>query len=381
MNTKSSWQVGINAHLLSRQASYRSAGVHGYITHLIRHLPAVPAGDNLRFTVLLGEGEVEPDEKLSIKRSSWPTGQPAARILWEQVALPLTRMDLLHSMAFVTPLISPWPTVVTVYDLSFVHYPAAFPAARRTYLRLLAQLSCRRAGRVIAISESTRRDLVKQWGLPAGKITVAYPGVGEQFQPLPADRVEAFRARRKLPETFMLHVGTLQPRKNLVRLIQAYRKLQTDVKLVLVGGKGWLYQEILDEIERLNLQNDVIMPGYVPADELPLWYNAAAALAFPSLYEGFGFPVVEAMACGTPVVTSNVSSMPEAAGTGGKRAALLVDPHDTGALADALDRILVDKALREELQNKGLKQSARFTWQQTAAATVAAYQHVLGQNK
>jgi glycosyltransferase involved in cell wall biosynthesis len=290
-------------------------------------------------------------------------------------------MDLLHSMAFVTPLISPWPTVVTVYDLSFVHYPAAFPAARRTYLRLLAQLSCRRAGRVIAISESTRRDLVKQWGLPASKITVAYPGVGERFQPLPADQVAAFRARRKLPETFILHVGTLQPRKNLVRLIQAYRQLQTDVKLVLVGGKGWLYQEILDEIERLNLQNDVIMPGYVPVDELPLWYNAAVALAYPSLYEGFGFPVVEAMACGTPVVTSNVSSMPEAAGTGDKRAALLIDPHDTGALVDALDRILVDRALREELQNKGLKQSARFTWQQTAAATVAAYQHVLGQNQ
>jgi glycosyltransferase involved in cell wall biosynthesis len=348
---------------------------------LIRHLPAVPAGDNLRFTVLLGEGEVEPGEKLSIKRSSWPTGRPAARILWEQTALPLTRMDLLHSMAFVTPLISPWPTVVTVYDLSFVHYPAAFPAARRTYLRLLAQLSCRRAGRVIAISESTRRDIVKQWGLPASKITVAYPGVGERFQPLPADQVAAFRARHKLPETFILHVGTLQPRKNLVRLIQAYRQLQTDVKLALVGGKGWLYQEILDEIERLNLQNDVIMPGYVPADELPLWYNAAAALAYPSLYEGFGFPVVEAMACGTPVVTSNVSSMPEAAGTGDKRAALLVDPHDTGALVDALDRILVDRALREELQNKGLKQSARFTWQQTAAATVAAYQHVLGQNR
>ena len=381
MTTGPTRQVGINAHLLSRQANYRSAGVHGYIHHLIHHLPAVPEGENLRYTVFLGEGEVEPHQKLTVKRSAWPTARPPARILWEQAALPLAKMDLLHSTAFVTPLVSPWPTVVTVYDLSFLHYPAAFPAGRRSYLRLMARLSCRRASRVIAISESTRRDIVKQWNLPAGKITVAYPGVGDEFCPLPAEQVADFRRRRDLPERFILHVGTLQPRKNLVRLIQAYQRLGTDAKLVLAGGRGWLYQDILGEIERHNLKNDVLLPGYLPDDELPLWYNAAAVLAYPSLYEGFGFPVVEAMACGTPVVTSQVSSMPEAAGGDDSGAALLIDPHDTGALAHALHRALEDEALRAQMRAQGFRQAARFTWARTAAATVAAYQQALGQNR
>ncbi len=375
MTSQSSWQVGINAHLLSRQASYRSAGVHGYIQQLIRHLPAVPQGEKLRYTIFLGEGEIEQQNGVRIKRSAWPTGRPLVRILWEQTVLPLSRMDLYHSSAFVSPLISPWPTVVTVYDLSFIHYPAAFPAGRRSYLRLMARLSCRRASRVIAISESTRRDIVKQWGVPADRITVAYPGVGDAFRPLPAEQVAAFRQRRNLPERFILHVGTLQPRKNLVRLIQAYRRLGSGAKLVLAGGKGWLYQEILDEIERLQLKKDVLLPGYLPDDELPLWYNAAAVLAYPSLYEGFGFPVVEAMACGTPVVTSTVSSMPEAAGD----AASLVAPHDSNALADALHQALEDKGAREQMCGLGFQQAAKFTWDRTAAATVSAYHKVLEQ--
>jgi glycosyltransferase involved in cell wall biosynthesis len=272
-------------------------------------------------------------------------------------------------------LISPWPTVITVYDLSFVHYPAAFPAGRRNYLRLMARHSCRRADRVIAISESTRRDIVKQWGVPADKITVAYPGVGDEFGPRPAEEVAAFRQRRELPERFILHVGTLQPRKNLVRLIQAYRRLGSEVKLVLAGGRGWLYQEILAEIERHQLKNDVLLAGYLPEEELALWYNAAAVLAYPSLYEGFGFPVVEAMACGIPVVTSTVSSMPEAAGD----AALLVDPHDCDALADALHQALEDQGARELMRTKGFQQAAKFSWNRTAVETVSAYQQVLGQ--
>ncbi len=378
MHDRPFWQVGLNAHLLSREAGYRSAGVHGYIHQLIRHLPAVPEGENLRYTVFLGEGTVEPGERLTITRSRWPTGRPVARILWEQMALPRAHVDLLHGMAFVAPLISPWPTVVTVFDLSFLYYPDAFPPGRRAYLRLFTRLSCRRARRIIAISESTRRDLVKQWDLPAGKIEVAYPGFGEEYCPLPIDQVAAFRAQRGLPKEFILHVGTLQPRKNLVRLIQAYRQMQTNVPLALVGGRGWQYEAILTEIERLGLPGQVILPGYVLAEELPLWYNAASVLAYPSLYEGFGLPVVEAMACGTPVVTSNVSSIPEAAG-GEAGAALLVSPDDSEALAEALNRALTDGALREEMRSKGLKQSAGFSWRRTAAATVTAYRKALGQ--
>ncbi len=376
MSNGSTWRVGVNAHLLSRQASYRSAGVHGYIFNLLRHLPAVEEGSNLRYSVFVGEGQLHETGLLTLVRSRWPTGRPVVRILWEQLALPWAKLDLLHSAAFVSPLVPPAPTVVTVYDLSFVHCPAAFGRGRRAYLHLMTRLSCRRARRIIAISESTRRDLVKQWGIPASRILIAYPGVGEQYRPLPAEEVEAFRAKRGLPEQFVLHLGTLQPRKNLVRLIQAYHRLRPEgaaVKLVLAGGKGWSYYPIMAEIESMDLRSDVLLPGYVAAEELPLWYNAATVLAYPSLYEGFGLPVIEAMACQTPVVTSAASSLPEAAGD----AALLVDPHDTEALADALHRALTDDSLRREMKARGRQQASKFSWQQTAADTVAAYHSAL----
>jgi glycosyltransferase involved in cell wall biosynthesis len=367
-------QVGINAHLLSRQATFRSAGVHGYISNVLGRLTAVPEGAALHYTVYVGEGDVAAGERIRVVRSSWPTGRPLVRILWEQIALPWQSMDLLHSTAFVAPLAARWPTVATVYDLSFLHYPQALTPGRRAYLQLLSPLSCRRAKRIIAISESTRRDLVKQWGIPADRIDVAYPGAGEQFRPLPEDEVADFRARHSLPRRFILHLGTLEPRKNLVRLIGAFARLETDAKLVLAGGRGWLDDTIVAEIERLGLQDKVLLPGYLADQALAFWYNAASVLAYPSLYEGFGLPIIEAMACGTPVVTSTASSMPEAAGDAG----LLVDPHDTEMLTEALHRALTDEGLREEMRIRGLSQAARFTWQATATATVATYRRALG---
>jgi glycosyltransferase involved in cell wall biosynthesis len=369
-------QVGINAHLLSRQATFRGAGIHGYISSVLDRLTDATEGAGLHYTVYLGEGRLEPSDRMNVVRSAWPTGRPLVRILWEQFVLPWQSMDLLHSTAFVTPLAARWPTVVTVYDLSFLRYPHSLARGRRAYLRLFSHLSCRRAKRIIAISESTRRDLVKQWGIPADRIDIAYPGVGEQFRPLPDDEVQAFRVRHNLPRCFILHLGTLEPRKNLVRLIQAFARLKTDAKLVLAGGRGWLYKDIAAEIERLRLQNEVLLPGYVADEALVYWYNAASVLAYPSLYEGFGLPVVEAMACGTPVVTSTVSSMPEAAGPAG----LLVDPDDTEALTEALNRTLTDEALQEEMRVQGLTQAARFTWQATATATVATFHRALGSN-
>jgi glycosyltransferase involved in cell wall biosynthesis len=366
-------QVGINAHLLSHQATFRSAGIHGYISNVLERLTAVPGGAALRYTVYVGEGTLAPSERMKVVRTAWPTGRPLVRILWEQLALPWQSMDLLYSTAFVTPLAARWPSVVTIYDLSFLHYPMALSRARRGYLRLFSRLSCRRARRIIAISESTRRDLVKQWGIAADKIDIAYPGIGEQFRPLPENEVEAFRARHSLPR-FILHLGTLEPRKNLVRLIQAFARLRTDAKLVLAGGRGWLCDEIAAEIERLNLQDKVVLPGYLADEALVFWYNAASVLAYPSLYEGFGLPIIEAMACGTPVVTSTASSLPEAAGDAG----LLVDPHDTEMLAEALEKALADEVLREEMRTRGLSQAARFTWQATAAATVTSLCRALG---
>jgi glycosyltransferase involved in cell wall biosynthesis len=366
--------VALNAQLLAGQASYRSAGIHHYIDRLLRHLPQ--AGPELRLTIFTGPGQPEVPGA-AVRRTRLPTGRPIVRIIWEQVLQPLAmarlRPDLLHSLAFVSPVLAAPPTVVTVYDLSFKLMPERFRPAQRLYLNALTVHSCRRARRVIAISESTRADLERYFGLARERIDVAYPGLEPAFRPLPAEAVEAFRSRRGLPARFILHLGTLEPRKNLATLVEAFAKLrpaQPDMFLVLAGARGWWFEDLLRQVERLGLVEAVVFPGYVPEEELPLWYNAAAAFAYPSSHEGFGLPVAEALACGRPVVTSTAASLPEAAG----EAALLVPPGDANALAAALERAL---QMGPDERARGPAHAARFTWGATAAQTVASYQRAL----
>jgi glycosyltransferase involved in cell wall biosynthesis len=212
-------------------------------------------------------------------------------------------------------------------------------------------------------------------GLPAEKVTVAYPGISAAFRPLPQAEVEAFRARRGLPERFILYLGTLEPRKNLSTLIRAFGQVsrgQHDLALVLAGAKGWLYADLFKLTQDLGLADRVMFPGFVPAEELPLWYNSATVFAYPSSYEGFGLPVIEALACGRPVVTSDVSSLPEAGGS----AAILVSPESPEALAGALERAL---GWGPAERAQGPAQAASFTWAATAAQTVRAYRRALGQ--
>ncbi len=373
--------IGLNAHLLTGNAGYRSAGIHGYISNLLAALPA--ADPEIAYTVLTGsQGNPPLHARMTVRRTPWNTEHPVRRILWEQVVQPVAlarlQVDLAHALAFVAPVMSRVPSVVTVYDLSFVHYPEVLPAARRLYLRLLTRLSCARARRVIAISRSTARDLVAVFGLPADRIDVAAPGVGPQFAPLPAGEVAEFRRAKGLPERFLLFLGTLEPRKNLPVLLRAYARLpQADraaVALVLAGGRGWMTDEIFATIEACGLRGSVLLPGYVPAAELPLWYNAADVLVYPSVYEGFGLPVVEALACGTPALVSDASSLPEAAGD----VRLCLPPGDEAAWTEALRRAIHDSAWRSEMGERGRIHAARFTWANTAAQTVHCYRRALG---
>ncbi|MBN1563368.1 MAG: glycosyltransferase family 4 protein, partial [Anaerolineae bacterium] len=299
--------IALNAHLLTAQVGYRSAGVNGYIYNLLHALPA--ADPSLNYIVLAGSHGQPPEHaRLIAHHARWNTERPIRRIVWEQFAQPVTlaqlRPDLVHALAFVSPLINPAPAVVTVYDLSFVHYPDRLPAARRLYLRLFTRRSCQVARRVIAISQSTARDLTDTFAIPANKIDVAVPGVGDQFRPLSRAEIAAFRRREGLPDRFWLFLGTLEPRKNLPVLLRAYARLSATERqtmhLVLGGGKGWMFDEIFRTIEEYNLSDTVHLPGYIPAADLPLWYNAAEAFVYPSIFEGFGLPVIEAMACGTP---------------------------------------------------------------------------------
>jgi glycosyltransferase involved in cell wall biosynthesis len=368
--------VGVNAHLLSLTGGYRSAGISSYIYNLLHHLPAT--APEMEYTVFLNEGRYQAPPGLRLKVSRLPTNHPPVRILWEQALLPwIARsegLDLYHSTAFVGPVASNCPFVTTVHDLSFLYYPDRFRSLRRRYLQVFARISVRRARRVIAVSESTKRDLVSVYDISPAKIDVVHNGVDASFRPLPADQVAAFRQQKGLPDRFVLFVGTLEPRKNVVRLVEAYARLPKGrPPLVLVGGKGWFYDEIFRRVEAMELTDEVHFSGFVPAEDLPLWYNAADLFVYPSIYEGFGLPALEAMACGTAVITSTASSLPEVVGKAGK----LVDPTDTEALATAMEQVLGDREMQEQMQAAGLVQAEGFSWEKTARQTVDSYRHAL----
>lgn len=365
--------IGLNAHLLSSQASYRSAGIHGYIYNTLAHLAAA-APEDWRLTVMTGAANRAQFPGLTVRRASMDTESPLRRILWEQMMQPwqMGDFDLYHALAFVAPVWLNTPMVVTVYDLSFLHYPQVLTPMRRLYLRLFTRLTCRRARRVIAISHSTARDVVESLGIPADKVDVAAPGYNpDTFRPLPPQDIAAFRHKKNLPERFLLFVGTLEPRKNLPTLLQAYARLPESVRvpLLLGGGKGWQYEDIFATIERLNLSDSVHWLDYLAAEELPLWYNSAEVFVFPSVFEGFGLPVLEAMACGTPVIVANTSSLPEVAGSAG----FAISPHDVEAWADALHTALTDSDWRAQARQQGFAEARRYSWQSTAEETVRSY--------
>ncbi|MBM4466901.1 MAG: glycosyltransferase family 4 protein, partial [Chloroflexi bacterium] len=246
-------------------------------------------------------------------------------------------------------------------------------------------LSARKARRVIAISQSTQRDVVRLLGVPPDKVEVVYCGLDEAFRPLAKDQVAAFRSKRGLPERFILFVGTIEPRKNVTRLIEAFATLRpcdpatlrpcdpATLKLAIGGAKGWFYEDVFARVEELGLEDKVMFPGYIPASELPLWHNAAELFVYPSLYEGFGLPPLEAMACGTPVVAANTSSLPEVVGQAG----LTVDPLDVEGLAEAMRRALGDEALRQEMRERGLQRAKGFSWTKTAQETVQVYRRAM----
>jgi glycosyltransferase involved in cell wall biosynthesis len=376
--------VGLNAHLLSLTETYRGAGINGHIHNLLQRLPA--AASELHFTAFLSEHRFVAPVGLDVAAVRWPTSRPLVRILWEQLLLPwqlsVHRVDLLHGLAYAVPVACACSVVVTVHDLTFFRFPDTLPPLRRVYLRAATRSATRRALRVIAVSRQTRDDLVQYLDVPAEKVDVVHNGVAESFHPAPAEEVALFRQRRGLPRRFLLFLGTLEPRKNVVSLLEAFAGWreqagrdggQEGIKLVVAGAKGWYFERIFARAEQLGLGDEVLFPGFLPAGELPWWYRAADCFIYPSVYEGFGLPVLEAMACGTPVITSSVSSLPEVAGS----AAIMVDPQDVPALAEAIGRVVRDAGLREMMRHAGLQQAARFSWDQAAAQTATVYRQAL----
>jgi glycosyltransferase involved in cell wall biosynthesis len=374
-------RVGIIGHLLSFESTYRQAGVSRYTEALVRELPLVGSGDT--FVVFTSPVRPPLDREfapaLEWHHSRLPTERPIARIVWEQtVGLTVARrhrLDVLHAPVNVTPLFTGVPRVVTIHDLAFHLFPEQYPGAKQRYLRLMTRLSVRRAARVIAVSDATRADVLRLYGAAASKVTTVPNGVGADMRPLPVDQVEAFRGAQGLPARFILFLGTLQPRKNLETLLRAYARMdgEPDVPLVVVGAAGWSYGPILATARELGLADKVRFAGYAEPETLSLWYNAAEMLVYPSTYEGFGLPPLEAMACGTPVIASDSSALPEVVGDAG----LLVAPSDVDGLTGAIRELATSASLRADLSARGRRRAAGYSWRRTAEATVAVYRDVV----
>ena len=304
--------------------------------------------------------------------------------IWHRLHLPIAvewttgDLDLFHSPDFTLPPVRKGTkTVVTVHDLSFLRLPRCFEPALLDYLVKNVPAALARADWILADSESTKRDLIELLDADGERITVIYPGVEPRFQPIAdPDGLEPVRKKYGLPDRFILSLGTVQPRKNYVGLIQALARMRDrEICLVIVGGKGWLYQDIFAAAEELGLQDRVIFAGFVDDADLPALYNLAEVFAFPSLYEGFGIPPLEAMACGIPVVTADNSSLPEVVGETG----ILVDAHDTEGIASAIDSVLADKDLRQRLVTQGHIQARTFTWEKAAERLLATYRFLCSQ--
>jgi glycosyltransferase involved in cell wall biosynthesis len=290
------------------------------------------------------------------------------RLSWEMLRRP---PGVLFVPSHVVPLRHPRRTVVTVHDLGYLEYPQAHTRFSRLYLHLSTLFSGKSARRVIAISETTKRDLVKHYHVPPRKIIVINHGRDSIFAPVDDEARRAeIAAKYGIQAPYCIHVGTLQPRKNLGLLVEAWDILRGGMErppqLLLAGKRGWLYESLFDMVEARGLTELVRFADYVERDDLPALYSGALALTFPSLYEGFGLPPLEAMSCGTPVIASTATSLPEVVGDAG----LLLEPHDPHPWAEAVQRLMLDPALQAELRRKGLERASGFTWERCARQTL-----------
>lgn len=312
-----------------------------------------------------------PIKKYSLSKGSW--------IFWRYIYAPLklksmSELDIVHDPYEIGPMSfkMPFKKIITIHDLTPILFPNTFSLTTVLLHKLLLKKTLYTADKIITDSKSTKEDLIFYFKIPDEKIKIIPLGVDEKFKLIDSSTVRKFKNNYNLDFPFILYVGTLEPRKNIPTLLKAFSILRSrnlNYKLVIAGEKGWKYKAIFDTISDLNLQNDVIFTGYVSDDDLPLLYNAADLFVYPSLYEGFGLPPLEAMACGTPVITSNTSSLPEVVGDAG----ILLDPVDIEGLANSIHNVLFDNELKQNIVRKGLERSKMFNWEKCARETLFAY--------
>lgn len=365
-------------------AIHQKAGLGRYARTLAEHLIAQDHVNHYgAFAYGAFRAEMLPPSLRALPRVSIPLGaRPWRTGVWLAHALGVTfdrflpRTDLFHATEHLLPRFKNIKTVFTLHDLIFQFFPEYHLPLNRWFLVNAMPHFLRRADAIIAVSECTKKDAIRFYNVPSEKITVIYEGVNPALAPeRNAERIAEMRAHYAKNQPFLLFVSTIEPRKNIIALVDALRALRQrgyQHRLLIAGRKGWLYQSTFDHVKKTGMEALVDFLGFVPDEDLPALYAAADAFVFPSLYEGFGLPPLEAMACGAPVVCSNASSLPEVVGN----AALLVDPKNVAEIVAAIERLLTDRALRDELRAKGMKQAAKFSWERAARETLGVYERV-----
>jgi len=369
-------RIAIDAHSVGTKLG----GNESYAVNLIESLAQIDEVNDYTLYVTTAEARDRFHQR-------WPNFQvrytlphtPLIRIpLTLSAELRKNPVDVLH-VQFTAPPFCPCPVVVSIHDLSFEHLPQTFHRRSRTQLRLTVRHSARRAAKILTLSEHTRRDVIDTYGIEPSRVTAIPLAAPRHFSPVTDEReLQRVRHNYGIEGAYILSVGSIQPRKNLARLVNAYASLrgkhaQTELpKLVLVGKRAWLYDETLRALEQTGITESVILTGYVPESDLPALYSGALCFVYPSYFEGFGLPPLEAMKCGAPVIVGDKTSLPEVVGD----AALMVDPYDVSSIAAAIERLINDSVLRQELSVKGQKRAETFDWRETARQTLEIYEQV-----
>ena len=357
-------------------------GAGNYIVQLIRAFARL--SHKHKFVIFAhqsGYSRIATNETESLEWVIVKDKPPYQRLIWEQTSLSglaqKAGINLLHSPHYTRPLKLSCKSVVTFHDMTFFLMPQMHSRSKRIFFPRMIRYSAKHANAIITDSESTRNDTIRLLDIQSKKVKAIHLGVDESFKKInDQQKLNLVLEKYELPEHFILFVGTLEPRKNLPVLLHALKHLidkGCTTPLAIVGSRGWGYDEIFQLVNKLHLEKFVHFTGYVEKQDLPVIYNLASIFVYPSVYEGFGLPPLEAMACGTPAITTNVSSMPEYAGDAG----ILIPPNDENTLADAMIQLLDDKALRKKLARLGQIQAAKFSWEKTALETLQVYQQTI----
>jgi glycosyltransferase involved in cell wall biosynthesis len=358
----------------------RDYGIGTYIRNLLRHLSRIDS--RTEYVLFCRGADCAAVEGLGENFRTVP--EPARPYsVSEQLRIPMDLrregIDLFHAPHYVLPPLTPCKSVVTIHDCIHLRFPQYLPnRLAYAYARSSLWFATHRSDRVLTVSEASKRDILRYFHVPEGKIDVIYNAIDERFGEPPApEEIERVRDRYQLNAPYVLYAGNIKPHKNLERLIEAFHMLRRGdlehVKMLIIGDEISKYATLRRAVHRYKLHKHVRFFGFVPDKTLAVFYRLARAFVFPSLYEGFGLPPLEAMASGTPVITSNISSLPEVVGN----AALLIDPYDASAIADAMRRVLLDSDLREELRQRGLRRVAEFSWERSVRRVREIYEEVL----